>query len=134
MMREDMERLFDSMPNRYPRERVQAVWAPSIDVEETGDAMIIRAELAGMKREDIKVTVAEDTVTISGERKLGSEQKDRTFHRVVRAYGSFQRKSALPVSVQGDKAEASYRAGVLELTLPKAERVKAREITIESKD
>ena len=73
-MREDMERLFDSMLNRYPRERVQAVWAPSLDVEETNDAMIIRAELPGMKREDIKVTVAEDTVTISGERKYESEQ------------------------------------------------------------
>ena len=133
-MREDMERLFDPMLNRYPRERVQAVWAPSLDVEETNDAMMIRAELPGMKREDIKVTVAEDTVTISGERKYESEQKDRTFHRVERAYGSFQRTIALPVSVQGDKAEASYRAGVLELTLPKAETVKAREITIESKD
>jgi len=133
-MREDMERLFDSMLSRYPRERVQAVWAPSIDVEETNDAMIIRVELPGMKREDIKVTVAEDTVTISGERKYENDRKDRTFHRVERAYGSFQRAIALPVSVQGDKAEASYRAGVLELTLPKAERVKAREITIESKD
>lgn len=133
-MREDMERLFDSMISHYPRERGQAVWAPPIDVEETNDAMIIRAELPGMKREDIKVTVAEDTVTISGERKYESEQKDRTFHRVERAYGSFQRTVALPVSVQGDKAVASYKAGVLELILPKAERVKAREITIESKD
>jgi len=133
-MREDMERLFDSMLSRYPRERVQAVWAPSIDVEETNDAMIIRVELPGMKREDIKVTVAEDTVTISGERKYENDRKDRTFHRVERAYGSFQRAIALPVSVQGDKAEANYRAGVLELALPKAERVKAREITIESKD
>jgi len=80
------------------------------------------------------VTVAEDTVTISGERKYESEQKDRTFHRVELAHGSFQRTITLPVSVQGDKAEASYKAGVLELVLPKAERVKACEITIESKD
>lgn len=73
-------------------------------------------------------------MSISGKRKYESEQKDRTFHRVERAYGSFQRTIALPVSVQGDKAEASYKAGVLELALPKAERVKAREITIECKD
>ena len=104
------------------------------DVEETNEAVIIRAELPGMKREDIKVTVAEDTVAISGERRYESEQKDRTFHRVERAYGSFQRTIALPMSVQGDKALASYKAGVLELVLPKAERVKAREITIETKD
>lgn len=133
-MREDMERLFDSMLGRYPREREQALWAPALDVEETNEAMVIRAELPGMKREDIKVRVAEDTVTISGERRYEAEQKDRTFHRVERAYGTFQRTIVLPVSVQGDKAAASYKSGVLELILPKAERVKAREITVESKD
>jgi HSP20 family protein len=133
-MREDMERLFDSMLGRFPREREQALWAPAVDVEETNDAMIIRAELPGMKREDIKVKVAEDMVTISGERKYETEKKDRTFHRVERAYGSFQRTIVLPVSVQGDKAAASYKTGLLELVLPKAERVKAREITVESKD
>ena len=133
-MREDMERLFDSMLGRYPREREQALWAPAVDVEETNDAMIVRAELPGMKREEIKVRVAEDTVTISGERKYEAEQKDRTFHRVERAYGAFQRTIVLPVSVQGDKAAASYKSGVLELVLPKAERVKAREITVESRD
>ena len=133
-MREDMDRFFDTMLGLYPRERVQALWAPAIDVEETNDSMVIRAELPGMNKEDIKVTVAEDTVTICGERKYENEQKNRTFHRVERAYGSFQRTVALPVSVQGDKAVASYRSGVLELVLPKAERVKAREITVESKD
>ncbi len=133
-MREDMDRLFDSMLGRYPRERAQALWAPAIDVEETNEAMIVRAELPGMKREDIKVKVAEDTITISGERKYEAEQKDRTFHRIERAYGSFQRSIVLPMSVQGDKAVAGYKSGVLELILPKAERVKAREITVESKD
>lgn len=133
-MREDMDRLFDSMLGRYPRERAQALWAPAVDVEETNEAMIVRVELPGMKREDIKVKVAEDTVTISGERKYETEQKDRTFHRIERAYGSFQRSIVLPVSVQGDKAVAGYKSGVLELVLPKAERVKAREITVESKD
>ncbi len=133
-MREDMERLFDSMLGSYPREREQALWAPAIDVEETNEAMVVRAELPGMKREDIKVKVAEDTITISGERKYETEQKDRTFHRVERASGAFQRTIVLPVSVQGDKAAASYKSGVLELVLPKAERVKAREITVESKD
>jgi HSP20 family protein len=133
-MREDMDRFFDTMLGRYPRERVQVLWAPAIDVEETNDSMTIRAEVPGMKREDIKVTVAEDTVTICGERKYENEQKNRTFHPVERAYGSFQRTVVLPVSVQGDKAVAGYKSGVLELVLPKAERVKAREITVESKD
>lgn len=133
-MREDMERFFDSMLGRYPRERAEGFWAPAVDVEETNDAMILRAEIPGMKKEDIKVTVADDTVTIAGERRHEAEQKNKTFHRIERAYGSFQRTIVMPVSIQGDKATASYKAGVLELVLPKAEKVKAREITIESKD
>ena len=72
-MREDTERIFDSMLGRYQREREQALWAPAIDVEETSEAMIIRAELPGMKREEIKVRVADDAVTISGERKYETE-------------------------------------------------------------
>jgi HSP20 family protein len=133
-MRDEMERFFDSMVGRYPRERSEGLWAPAVDVEETNDSMVIRAELPGMKREDIKVTVAEDTVTIAGERRHEAEQRDKTFHRVERAYGSFQRTIVLPMGIQGDKAVASYRAGVLELVLPKAERVKARAIEIESRD
>jgi HSP20 family protein len=133
-MREDMERLFVSMLGRYPRERERALWAPAIDVEETNVAMIVRAELLGMKREDIKVKVVEDTITISGGRKYETEQKDWTFHQVERACVSFQRTIVLPMSVWGDKAAASYESGVLQLVLPEAERVKAREITVKSKD
>jgi HSP20 family protein len=133
-MREDMERFFDTMVGRYPRERAEAFWAPAVDVEETSDAVIVRAELPGMKKEEIKLTVAEDTVTISGERRHEAEQKGKTFHRIERAYGGFQRTIVLPVSVESAKASASYKSGVLELTLPKSEKVKAREIAIESKD
>jgi HSP20 family protein len=133
-MRDDMERFFDSMIGRYPRERAEGFWAPAVDVEETNEAMVVRAELPGLKREEIKVTVADDTVTIAGERRHEAEQKGKTFHRVERAYGSFQRTIVMPVSIQGDKAVASYKAGVLELVLPKAERVKAREIAVEPKD
>jgi HSP20 family protein len=133
-MRDDMERFFDSMIGRYPRERAEGFWAPAIDVEETNDAMVLRAEIPGMSKEDIKVTVADDTVTISGERRHEAEQRGKTFHRVERVYGSFQRTIVMPVSIQGDRAVASYKAGVLELVLPKAERVKAHEISVESKD
>jgi HSP20 family protein len=133
-MRDDMERFFDSMIGRYPRERAEGFWAPAIDVEETNESMILRAEIPGMKKEEIKVTVADDTVTISGERRHEAEQKGKTFHRVERVWGSFQRTIVMPVSIQGEKAVASYKAGVLELVLPKAERVKAREIAVESQD
>ncbi len=133
-MREDMERFFDSMVGRYPQDRAEALWAPAVDVEETNDAIVVRAEVPGMKKEEIKVTVAEDTVTISGERRHEAEQKGKTFHRIERAYGSFKRSIVLPVSVESGKAAASYKSGVLELVLPKSEKVKAREIAIENKE
>jgi HSP20 family protein len=133
-VRDDMERLFESMVGRYPREQSEGLWAPAVDVEETNDSLVIRAELPGMNKEDIKVTVADDAVTISGERRHEAEQKSKTFHRVERAYGSFQRTIALPVSVDGAKATAGYKAGVLELVLPKSDTVRAREIAVESKD
>jgi HSP20 family protein len=133
-MRDDMERLFDTMIGRYPRERTEGFWAPSVDVEETNDTVNIRAEVPGMNKEDIKVTVSEDTVTLSGERKQEAEQKDRTFHRIERVYGKFQRTIALPASVEGDQAKASYKAGVLELVLPKSPKTRAHEIQIKAED
>ena len=133
-MREDMERLFDTMVGRYPRERTEGFWAPSVDVEESNDAITIRAEVPGMKKEEIKLTVTDDTVTISGERRHEEEQKEKTFHRIERIYGKFQRTIALPADVEGDKARASYKAGVLELVLPKSAKAKAHEIQIKTEE
>jgi HSP20 family protein len=133
-IREDMERLFDTMTGRYPRERSEGFWAPSVDVEENNDAITIRAEVPGMNKEDIKVTVTDDTVTLSGERRHETELKDKTFHRIERIYGKFQRTIGLPAAVEGDKAKASYKAGVLELVLPKSAKAKAHEIQVQSED
>ena len=130
-LRDDMDRLFDSMTGRYPRER-EALWAPPLDVEETKESIVVRTELPGMKREDIKVSVHGDQLTISGERRHEAEQKERTFHRIERAYGKFQRTLVLPADVNGSRARASYKNGVLELTLPKSEEARAHEIAIES--
>ncbi|MEO0080644.1 MAG: Hsp20/alpha crystallin family protein [candidate division WOR-3 bacterium] len=133
-LREDMERLFDSMFGRLPRERVETFWSPVLDIQETDDAIIVHAELPGMKKEDIKIQLSGDTLTISGERKFEAEQKGKTWYRVERAYGRFQRTIVLPAEVAGDKAKAAYKAGILELTLPKSEKAKAREITITAED
>jgi HSP20 family protein len=133
-MREDMERLFDSMAGRYPREHVEALWAPSVDVEESAEAITIRAEVPGMNKEDIKLTVSDNMVTISGERRHQLEQKEKTFHRVERLYGKFQRTIGLPADVDADKAKANYKAGVLELVLPKSARAKAHEIQIKAEE
>lgn len=133
-LRDELDRLFDSVFGRLPRERGETYWAPPLDIEETEDAIVVRAELPGMNKEDIKVSLSGDTLTISGERKFESEKKNRTYYRQERIYGKFQRTVTLPAEVEGDKAKASYKAGVLELILPKSEKSKAKEITIVAED
>ncbi|MBM3314356.1 Hsp20/alpha crystallin family protein [candidate division WOR-3 bacterium] len=133
-LRDDMDRVFDSMVGRWPRDRMETIWAPAIDIEETRDDIVVRAELPGMKKEDIKVTLSGDTLTITGERKHEAEEKGKTFYRIERAYGKFQRTVVLPSEVDGTKAKASYKAGVLGLAMPKSEREKAREIQIQAED
>lgn len=133
-LRDEMERLFDNASGRYPRERVEAVWGPPVDVEETDEAITVRAELPGMNKDDIKISVMGDILTITGERKHEVEQKGRTFHRVERLYGKFQRALTLPVEVESDKAKATYRNGVLELVMPKSARTKTREISIKAEE
>ncbi len=130
-LRSEMERVFDSMLGRYPRERVEGLWAPLVDVEETKDNIIARIELPGMKKEDIKVTLMNNMLTISGERKHEAEEKGKTYYRIERAYGRFQRTIELPTDVMSDKAKATYKDGILELVIPKSEKAKEKEIAIE---
>lgn len=129
-LRDELDRLFDSVFGRFPRERGEIYWAPPLDIEEIGEAVVVRVELPGMNKEDIKISLSGDTLTISGERKQEIEKKGKTYYRTERAYGKFQRTVTLPTEVEGDKAKATYRAGVLELVLPKSEKAKAKEISI----
>lgn len=133
-LRDEMDRFFDAMLGRWPRERMETFWAPALDIEETKDDIVVRAELPGMKKEDIKVTLSGDSLSISGERKHEAEEKNRSFYRIERAYGKFQRTVTLPSEVDGSKVKAAYKAGVLELVMPKSEKTKAREIQIETSD
>lgn len=131
--RRDMDRLFDSFFGHWPGEEYSTVWAPAIDVEESKDSLMVRIEIPGMQKEDIKIQTAGNTLVISGERHHDSEEKNRHFHLIERAYGRFQRMLKLPVEVQSDKAKATYKDGVLEISFPKTEKAKAREIEIEVK-
>ena len=101
-------------------------WSPAVDVSETDDSYIIRAELPGMKKEDVKVTVNNSLVTIQGEKKIESEEKDRTYHRIERSYGSFERSFNLPSAVKSGSIEAKYDEGLLTVTLPKTEEAKEK--------
>ncbi|MCX7920320.1 MAG: Hsp20/alpha crystallin family protein [bacterium] len=133
-IRDEMDRLFDNFFARIgERGAFDTSWAPSVDIYETKDAVVIDAELPGIKQNDISVTVSDNVLTIKGEKKQEKEVKEENYHRVERAYGSFSRSFTLPVGVQSDKIKASYKDGVLKITLPKAEEAKPKQIPIEVK-
>ena len=110
-------------------EAANGEWAPAMDVSERDGEVVVKAEIPGMNREDIRVSVKEDVLTISGEKKREEREEGENWHRVERTYGSFKRVLTLP-SVDSEKIEATYRDGVLEIRLPKHESAKPREIPI----
>ena len=131
-LRSDMDRLFSSLFGGLTEER-EGFWAPIVDIEEDSDNITVKAEIPGMKREDIKVSVQGNRLTITGERKQESETKSKTFHRVERSYGKFSRMITLPADVEADKVKASYRDGILNINLPKPEAIKPKHIDVEIK-
>jgi HSP20 family protein len=105
-------------------------WTPAVDLYETAEALVLKAELPGFSKEDVHIELKDNTLTLKGERKREFDVKEEQFHRVERAYGAFQRSFALPALVDADKAEATFKDGVLELRLPKTEEAKAKRIAI----
>ncbi len=108
-------------------------WAPAVDIKETAEAFKIDAELPGMSKDDVKVTVHDGVLTIQGERRQEEETGDRKHHRVERVYGSFMRRFTLPDNVDENSIQANFKDGVLSLTLTKAEPAepKAIEVTVQ---
>jgi HSP20 family protein len=130
-----MERLFDEMLGhglwRTSEERpLRGSWVPAINILEREDAMVITADLPGLKAEDVEVTVEEGTLSIRGERKLEEAAEGETFHRVERLYGSFERTFTLPNSIDVDRIEARFSNGEMVLSLPKLEESKPRSVKI----
>ncbi|HEY6877014.1 MAG TPA: Hsp20/alpha crystallin family protein [Polyangiales bacterium] len=107
-----------------------ADFAPMVDVHEDDEALVLRADLPGVKREDIEIQVDGNVLTLKGERKLESESEKRRYHRVERSYGSFVRQWQLPTNVDATKVDAAFDNGILTLKLPKKEEQKARKIEI----
>jgi HSP20 family protein len=108
-------------------------WMPHMDVFEKDDNLVVKAELPGMKEEDIDVSVDGDMLIIRGEKKAESEVKDEDYYRCERTYGSFYRSVSLPSSVDSSKIEANYENGILEVTLPKSPEVKPKKIAVSAK-
>jgi HSP20 family protein len=105
-------------------------WMPAMDLVESGDHFVLRADLPGMSEDDVKIELEEGTLTISGERKAEHEEKEEGYYRVERAFGSFSRSLTLPKGINPDAVSASFDRGVLEVRIPKPEERKPRRISI----
>ena len=101
-------------------------WSPAVDVSETDKEFLIKAELPEVKKEDVKVSIDEGVITISGERKQEKEEKNKKFHRIERQYGSFERSFTLPDDVDATKVAAEYKDGMLNIRLPRTEKPKPK--------
>lgn len=125
-------RLNELFEDRSNQSRVGAIgsWAPAMDILESNEAYIIRAELPGVKKEEINVELKDGTLTLSGERKAEELTEGVKYRSVERVNGKFVRSVILPKTVNHDGIQASYKDGILEIQVPKAERVKPRQITV----
>jgi HSP20 family protein len=132
-MREEMERLFRGFSRPGDGEEgtwMRGSWAPPVDIYETDDAFVLKAELPGFSKEDVQIELHGNRLTLRGERKQETEAKEEQYHRLERAYGRFERVFWLPTTVDADKIQAHFTNGVLELRLPKSEAAKPKRIAI----
>lgn len=120
----------DIFPRDFFAPERPGAFSPALNVEEDENAYRISAELPGMDPKEVEVSLDNGVLTLRGEKKEESEKKERNYHRVERRYGSFTRSLALPAEVDGEKVSANYRNGVLEITLPKAETAKPKQIAV----
>jgi HSP20 family protein len=130
-VQDEMNRVMEDVFGRSQSEAAN-LWQPPIDVEEQTDRYLLHVELPGLKLEDIKITIENNKLSIRGEKTRTEEQKSATYHRLERVYGAFERTFTLTHGVKSDKVEATYRDGVLEVLVPKAEEAKAREIPVQT--
>jgi HSP20 family protein len=105
-------------------------WAPSVDIIEDEKEYLVKADLPEVKKEDVKVTVENDVLTITGERKFEKEEKDKKYHRIERSYGTFLRSFTLPAGADGSKVSAEFKDGLLKVHLPKSEKAKQKAVEV----
>jgi HSP20 family protein len=129
-IQDEMNRLFDGFFARSGRE-LNGLFTPSVDIEETAEEFVIKADLPGVAQKDVKVSLMGDTLTIRGERKAERTSENGNPHRLERAHGTFERSFTLGTPVRNDQVKAQYRDGVLEVRVPKAEQARMREIEVQ---
>ena len=132
-LRHEIDRLFEEpFSSLAPSTSFFEGWSPAVDIYEDKDKYTVKAELPGMKKEDIDVSLDGDTLTISGERKEEAEKKEGEGYRSERFFGRFQRSVTLPTAVQSNKIEAAYKDGILTVNVPKSEEAKPKQIQVKS--
>jgi HSP20 family protein len=132
-MRDEMTRLFNDFfrgGEAHEGSWWAGAWTPAVDLYETDDGLVLKAELPGFSKDDVHLELKDNALTLHGERKRELDVKEEQYHRVERAYGAFRRSFMLPALVDADKVEATFKDGVLELKLPKAEEAKPKRIAI----
>ena len=127
-LRERMNRLFEDMSHQKGEEKdlVPGAWAPSVDIYETENEVVLAAEIPGVDEKDVEIKVEDNNLTIRGERKFEKETKEENYHRIERAYGSFFRSFALPSYIDQDRIEAEHENGVLKFRMPKRAELRPR--------
>lgn len=107
------------------------MWTPAVDIYEKNDAVVVKAELPGVEKDQISVEVKDGILTLRGERKFERDVKEESYHRIERSYGTFLRSFSLPVSVDQNQVKATFRDGVLEVELPKKEQAKPKQVKVD---
>lgn len=132
-LQDRMNRLFDESVGRFRSgdETMDAgVWSPAVDIYETEQDIVLKAELPEVNQNDIDIRLENNTLTLKGERKFERETQQENYHRVERSYGAFSRSFTLPSTVDQDKIKAEYKDGILKVTLPKREETKPKQIKV----
>jgi HSP20 family protein len=131
----EMNRMFDNVFRFDTRDDDAAftAWTPAVDIAEHEDEYVVKVELPGVNKEDVKITLESNILTIRGEKKQEKETKKENYQRIERSYGSFQRSFTLPTTVKSEKIDAVYKDGILQIALPKAEEAKPKQIEVKVK-
>jgi len=132
-MKQEMDRLFDRfVATKWDDFPTLGEWCPSMDISETKDSLVVKVEVPGMDQKDIRIALQENLLTITGEKTQEKDEKEERYHRVERSYGAFTRGVRLPVGVDGSKVVATFKNGLLTVTLPKTPAAKGTTIPIKT--
>jgi HSP20 family protein len=133
-LRRELDRLFEEFEGFFEggiTPRRERAFEPAVEVSDTKDALIVKAQVPGVSKDDLHVDISDHTLTLKGEMKADTEEKEKHYYRREWRYGAFSRTIPLPMEVQGEQAKAQMKDGVIEITIPKSERAKVKEIPVQ---